>query len=118
MLAGDAETRHSLGLLDVQVWRRFKSKSKDYRKQPIEEKESYRWIKGPQRAKAVLTKAAMVTVIDDREGDIYEKWARLPDRRTHLLTPACRDRTVVGGGTLFAIMAGFGEKQRFTLDVA
>ena len=84
MLAVDAETRHCLGLLDVQVWRRFKSKSKDYRKQPIEEKESYRWIKGPQRAKAVLTKAAMVTVIDDREGDIYEKWARLPDRRTHL----------------------------------
>ena len=39
MLAVDAETRHCLGLLDVQVWRRFKSKSKDYRKQPIEEKE-------------------------------------------------------------------------------
>ena len=24
----------------------------------------------------------MVTVMDDREGDIYEKWARLPDQ-TH-----------------------------------
>src|SRR5260370_4010902 len=110
MLAVDAETKHCLGLLDVQVWRRLKSKSKDYRKQPIEEKESYRWIKGPQRAKAVLTKAALVTIIDDREGDIYEKWARLPDRRTHLLTRACRDRTVVRGGTLFAIMAGVRRK--------
>src|ERR1700682_5430496 len=117
MLGGDAETRHCLGLLDVQVWRRFKSKSKDYRKQPIEEKESYRWIKGPQRAKAVLTKAAMVTIVDDREGDIYEKWARLPDRRTQLLTRACRDRPVVGRGTLLSIMAGFAEKHHFKLDL-
>jgi Transposase DDE domain len=117
MLAVDADSKHCLGLLDVQVWRRFKSKSKDYRKQPIEEKESYRWIKGPQSVKAALTKAAMVTIIDDREGDIYEKWARLPDRRTQLLTRACRDRTVAGGGTLFATMAGFAEKHRFELDL-
>ena len=46
MLAVDAELGHCLGLLDVQVWRRFKSKSKDYRKQPIEEKESYRLAQG------------------------------------------------------------------------
>ena len=75
VLAVDAGTGHCLGLLDVQVWRRFKRKAKDYRKQPIEEKESYRWLKGPHRAKAALAKAAMMTVIGDRESDIYEKWA-------------------------------------------
>src|SRR5271168_1757160 len=117
VLAVDAQTRHCLGLLDVQVWRRFKSKAVDYRKQPIEDKESYRWLKGPQRAKAVLAKAAMITVIDDREGDIYEKWARLPDRRTHILTRACRDRAIAGGGKLFTTMAGFAEKHRFKLDL-
>jgi len=117
VLAVDAERGHCLGLLDVQVWRRFKGKAADYRKQPIEDKESYRWLKGPQRAKAALAKAAMITIIDDREGDIYEKWARLPDRRTHLLTRACRDRAIAGGGTLFATMAGLAEKHRFTLDL-
>jgi DDE family transposase len=117
VLAVDAGTGHCLGLLDVQVWRRFKRKAKDYRKQPIEEKESYRWLKGPHRAKAALAKAAMMTVIDDREGDIYEKWARLPDRRTHLLTRACRDRAIVGGGTLFVAMAGLATKHRFKLDL-
>jgi hypothetical protein len=117
VLAVDAGTGHCLGLLDVQVWRRFKRKAKDYRKQPIEEKESYRWLKGPQRTKAALAKAAMITMIDDREGDIYEKWARLPDRRTHLLTRACRDRAIVGGGTLFATMAGFATQHRFKLDL-
>ena len=117
VLAVDAETGHCLGLADVQVWRRFKGKAADYRKQPIEEKESYRWLKGPRRAKWGLAKAAMITVIDDREGDIYEKWARLPDRRTHLLSRACRDRAVAGGGTLFATMAALSERHRFTLDL-
>jgi hypothetical protein len=117
VLAVDAETGHGLGLLDVQVWRRFKSKAKDYRKQPIENKESHRWLKGPQRVKAAMAKAAMITVIDDREGDIYEKWARLPDRRTHLLTRARSDRALADGGSLFATMAGFAEKHRFKLDL-
>ena len=117
VLTVDAGTGHCLGLADVQVWRRFKSKSANYRKQPIEEKESYRWLKGPRRAKWGLAKAGMITVIDDREGDIYEKWARLPDRRTHLLSRACRDRAIAGGGTLFATLAALPEQHRFTLDL-
>ena len=117
VLTVDAETGQCLGLADVQVWRRFKAKAADYRKQPIEEKESYRWLKGPRRAKWGLTKAEMITVIDDREGDIYEKWARLPDRRTHLLSRACRDRAVVGGGTLFTTMAALPERHSFMLDL-
>ena len=113
-LAVDADSGHCLGLLDAQVWRRFEGKAEDYRKQPIEEKESFRWLEGPQRAKSVMSAATMITVIDDREGDIYEKWDRLPDEHTHLLTRACQDRSVVGGGTLFATMAGFAEQHRFT----
>ena len=36
--------------------------------------------------------AALVTVIADREADIYELFARLPDAQTHLLVRAMRDR--------------------------
>lgn len=118
MLMVDAETGHCLGLADVQVWRRFKKKAKNYKQQPIEAKESYRWLKGPYRAGLGLSKADMITVIDDREGDIYEKWARLPKHGFHLLSRACRDRTVAGGGTLFATMAAFPEQHRFTLDLS
>ncbi|MBK3661610.1 IS4 family transposase [Bradyrhizobium diazoefficiens] len=117
VLTVDAETGHCLGLADVQVWRRFKTKAADYRKQPIEEKESYRWVKGPRRAKWGLTKASMITVIDDREGDIYEKWARLPDRRTHLLSRACRDRATTGDRALFATMAALPEQHRLAIDL-
>lgn len=117
VLAVDAETQECLGLVDAQVWCRTKSKAVNYKRLPIEEKESYRWVKGGEQAKAALAEAAMVTVIDDREGDIYEKWARLPDERTHLLTRASRDRSLADGGRLFRTMAGLPEAYRFTLDL-
>jgi hypothetical protein len=117
VLAVDAQSEECLGLVDAQVWRRTKSKAADYKKLPIEQKESYRWLHGGDQAKAALRDAAMVTVLDDREGDIYEKWARLPDARTQLLTRACRDRSLADGGKLFARMAGFAEAHRYTLEV-
>jgi hypothetical protein len=117
VLAMDAQTQDCLGLADVQIWRRTKGKAENYKRLPIEEKESYRWVKGGAQAKAALTEAAMVTVIDDREGDIYEKWARLPDERTHLLTRASRDRCLIDGSRLFATLARLPEAHRFTLDL-
>jgi hypothetical protein len=117
VLAVDAGTEECLGLVDAQVWRRTKRKDPNYKAQPIEEKESYRWLQGGNQAKAVLAEAAMVTVIDDREGDIFEKWARLPDQRTHLLTRACRDRSLPEGGRLFKTMGNFIEAHRYLLEV-
>jgi hypothetical protein len=114
----DAATQECFGMVDAQVWRRTKSKAANYKKLPIEEKESYRWLKGGNQAKAALAEAAMVTILDDREGDIYEKWARLPDRGTHLLTRASRDRALAGGGRLFKTMDGFVESHRYLLEVA
>lgn len=119
VIAVDAETQECLGLADAQVWCRTKRKAANYKKLPIEEKESYRWLQGGNKAKAVLAEAAMVTVLDDREGDIYEKWARLPDRRTHLLTRASRDRALAEGGQrLFKTIGGFIESYRYLLEVA
>jgi DDE family transposase len=117
VLAVDAGNGECLGLVDAQVWQRTKAKAADYKKLPIEEKESYRWLHGADQAKAVLAEASLVTVVDDREGDIYEKWARLPDTRTHLLTRACRDRSLVGGGRLFATLGAFAEAHRYEVDL-
>jgi hypothetical protein len=117
VLGVDAQSEECLGLIDMQVWRRTKGKAANYKRLPIEQKESYRWLRGGNQAKAVLADAAMVTILDDREGDIYEKWARLPDARTHLLTRACRDRSLADGGKLFATMAAFPEAHRYKIDV-
>jgi hypothetical protein len=51
VLAVDAATGECLGLVHAQVWRRFKRKAKNYRRQPIEDKESYRWLEGAGQAK-------------------------------------------------------------------
>jgi len=118
VLGVDAQSEECLGLIDVQVWRRTKSKAANYKKLPIEQKESYRWLHGGHQAKAVLAEASMVTILDDREGDIYEKWARLPDARTHLLTRACRDRSLADGGKLFSTMAAFPQAHRYEIDVS
>lgn len=117
LLGVDAQTGECLGLIDAQVWRRTKRKAKDYKKLPIEQKESHRWLQGAAQAKAVLAEATMVTVIDDREADIYEKWDRLPDERIQLLTRASRNRALADGGTLFETLAGFDEVHRYALDV-
>jgi hypothetical protein len=117
MLAIDAASRALLGLTGLQIWTRQTLARADYRQQPIEMKESYRWVQSAATAKRVLGAAAMVTVIGDRESDIYEEFDRIPDERTHLLTRACRDRALVGGGRLFTIAQTWPVQHRFELDL-
>jgi hypothetical protein len=118
VLAIDAGSGGLLGLAGMQIWTRQGPASPDYHRQPIEEKESYRWIKGAASAKSALAAAAMVTVIGDRESDIYEEFDRIPDARTHLITRACRDRVLVGGGgRLFDAAETWPVRHRFRLEV-
>jgi hypothetical protein len=117
VLAIDADSRALLGLAGMRIWTRQGPASPDYRRQPIEEKESYRWIEGAASAKRALASAAMTTVIGDRESDIYEEFDRIPDVRTHLLTRACRDRALEGGGRLFGIAETWPARHHFELEV-
>ena len=64
----------------------------------------------------MLASAGMVTVIDDREGDIYAKWASVPTPSCHLLTRASGDRRLAGG-TLFAAAADFAVAGRRTIEL-
>jgi hypothetical protein len=102
LLAVDATDGTCLGLAHVHHWLRMKKASPNYRSLPIEDKESYRWLEVAAAGKTCLSGAAMITIVADRESDIYEEWARLPDAHTHLLTRACRDRTLATGGSLYA----------------
>lgn len=117
VMAIDAGSGAALGLAGMQIWTRQIAARPDYRNQPIEEKESYRWVQGAATAKTVLAAAAMVTVMADRESDIYEEFARIPDAHTHLLTRACRDRALVGGGRLFTITETWPTQHRFELEL-
>lgn len=103
-LALDAADGTVLGLAGATIWRRTKTKDPAYQSLPIEAKESHRWIATPQQALEHLGQASMVTVIADREADIFELFARLPGERTHILVRASHNRAVVEGQRLFSVL--------------
>jgi DDE family transposase len=111
MIAVDADSRACLGLVGGDVWTRPGLITTPHRDRPLAARESRRWVNTAAQAKTVLTAAAMVTVVDDREGDIYPKWARVPQPHFHLLTRAMVDRRLAaheaGSATLFAAAAAF-----------
>lgn len=104
-----------IGLAGAELWRRHKRKAANYRRQPIAEKESYRWLQGGERAKAALSTAAAITLMSDAESDCYELFARLPDARTQLLIRACQDRRLADGASLYAFAESLPERHRYTL---
>jgi hypothetical protein len=118
-LAVDAADGAVLGLAGATIWRRSRVKEEDYQSLPIEEKESWRWIATALKATTFLSTAALVTLIADREADIYELFARVPDGHTHVLVRAVRDRALAEtGGRLLAKIAAEPEAGRLTFDLA
>ena len=107
MLALDADTDSCLGLVAGEVWTRPGRVTVHHNKRPLEKRESRRWLSTPERAKEVLRAAAAVTVIDDREGDIYDKWASVSAQNFHLLTRSMHDRALADSRSMYAAAAAF-----------
>lgn len=89
ILVVDAENKMPKGIAYIKLWNRLWDKQdkyeRDYKNQDISQKESYRWIESAQTAKEVLSETPMLTIIGDRESDIYEELATVPDGQTQLL---------------------------------
>jgi len=83
---------------------------------PIEDKESQRWLDGAQAAARVCAKARRITMIADRESDIYEVFAQRPDG-VDLLVRVAQDRALDDGGRLFARVDEQRAAGRMSLDV-
>lgn len=86
-------------------------------KRRFEEKESRRWLDAA-RASAALrgAGAAAVTVVGDREGDIYEDFALRP-AEVEVLFRAHHDRVLVDGTRLFSRPGGWKELGRETISL-
>jgi Transposase DDE domain len=117
ILAIDAENGHCLGLVGAQVYVRREGATVDRRKRTIEEKESFRWVKGVETAEEVLKDAAHVTHVQDREGDIYEQFARTRAAHSDLLIRTSQDRKLTDGKMLFAAMSAMPVVDRFRLTL-
>jgi hypothetical protein len=99
------------------VWSRDGINPTPHRHRPLAERESVRWVDTAQRAKQVLASAAMVTVVADREADIYPAWGAVPEANFHMLGRAMSDRSLANGGTLFTAAAQFPVAGRCTIEL-
>jgi hypothetical protein len=114
-----------LGLADAQIYSRKKAapggrKGREAQRRiprPIEAKESGRWVAGLQAADRVLSPAAMVTLIDDCEGDIFEKFATPRSAHVHLLGRAEHDRVLSDGTKLFASLGVLPHVAGWSIEV-
>jgi len=95
MIAVDAVSHACFGLVGGEVHTRDGVVTEHHRDRPLSERESRRWVETAERAKEVLASAAKVTVVADRESDIYPAWARVPQAGFHLLSRAMVDRRLV-----------------------
>lgn len=116
VIAVDANHEGVIGLVGAQVINRTGGKVADHKLRDPDRKESRRWLSGAETAAAVLAEAAMVTVVGDRESDIYDQFARRP-ATVHLLCRAAQDRTLATSSRLFATCAAWPEQDRDTIAV-
>lgn len=101
-LVVNAETGFPLGLSTIQLWHREVNHQDKHQRRyptlPIEEKESYKGLLSAERSEPCLQAGGvrLVTHIGDRESDVYEEWARVPNGQRHVLVRVCRDRRLWG----------------------
>ena len=118
----DATSGIPYGYADIKVWNRpleFSSKfERKYNALPIEEKESYRWIEVSKNTQSALRDVTLgMVIIQDREGDIYEQFAVIPDSKTDLLVRARTNRTLADKTKLFSCLTDQELKGAYELVV-
>src|SRR3984885_2169222 len=117
VVALDIERTAVLGLVAAGDWTRPGARVASRRKRAIEDKESMRWLLGCQAAAGVLSEASSVTMVADRESDIYELFVRRPER-LDLIVRAAQDRCLSNETMLFAALADAEVLQTSIVKVA
>lgn len=115
VLAVDAVEGTLLGLVDAQLLQRDGGKRDRRKARAFAEKEGQRWLAGMHSAAGLAAAgAACVTVVADREGDIYEDFALRP-AGVEVLIRAGQDRALADGSRLFAMAEWVAETGRMTV---
>jgi hypothetical protein len=99
-IAVDVESEAVIGLADATVWTRGKGRNGAHGNRRFAEKESERWLMSCRAAAGVLRASAAVTMVADRESDLYPLFAERP-RTLDLIVRAAQNRSLADGGLLF-----------------
>jgi len=118
VIAVDAHAGTVLGLVDTIFLTRQGGERGKRKQKAFEDKDSRRWLDGARAASALAEAgAACVTVIEDREGDIYECFALKP-ANVEKLVRAAQDRRLADGASLFSKADAWEEAGRMTMELA
>ena len=121
-LAVDAENRQVYGISSIQVWNRsftgLNKTERNYNKLPIENKESNKWLVAARESKEWLARGNRITLVGDRENDIYEYLCEVPDERTDILVRSSIDRKLSCGQLLSEKLVSEPWQWSFELDIA
>ncbi len=117
-IVADARDGALLGVADARVLARTGGAAALRKARPFAEKESRRWLEATKAAAALARAAgaASLTVVADREGDLYEEFALCPPG-VDLVIRAAQDRTLAAGGRLFAAARGWAEAGRLVVEL-
>ena len=100
MVAIDADDDTLLGVVHAEIWTRPDKQASGRRSRPIEDKESFRWIKASYAARDLLNSVAQLIIVGDRESDIYALFARAPSG-AELIIRAAQNRKLDNDERLF-----------------
>jgi len=112
----DAESGGVLGLAGCAIMNRRRHVKTPSYKRPPEKRESRRWLEGMELVGRVLKDAASITMVADRESDIYEAYAKRPVN-VHLLTRAAQNRCLANGDYLFETTRRQPVVCRYMIDI-
>lgn len=114
-IAVDAGDGALLGLAHATFLRREGRQPVHCNKRPLAQKESRRWIEAAEKAGELIgAGAARVTVVADREGDLYEEFACRPEG-VDVVIRCHHDRVLADGRRLFERTQGLAELGRRTI---
>ncbi len=116
-IAVDADSGALLGLVHADFLARRGGQLGTRHQRAFEDKESRRWLDGAVHAGRLLDAgAAAVTVVADREADIYRTFADRPEG-VGMLIRARHDRALKSGGRLFGAVASRPALGRMTVEL-
>ena len=117
LLAVDADNGTCLGLLSGEVWTREGRRTVPHDSRELSDKESQRWSATALAAKPLLARAAGVTLLGDRESDIFALYASAAEQGYHVIARSMHDRKLADLASLYAAIDAIVPMARRTIQL-
>jgi hypothetical protein len=117
----DASRTTALGYSYIKMWQRDQDGpdryERNYQQLPFEEKESYKWKEATLKSSELLTDAEKITVIADRESDIYDLLASDYGDKVKFVIRSNFNRQTLSGTKLVEHLNNLAPMHQYDLEV-